>query len=226
MRKYYSPGIISLILIPLFTLIFSNSYIRENDYRFLKLNLPSIDTPYNNDNMHFTISSIYRNKEIIDVGEVPKDTNSINETFKKLANVKIDSALFKKKNYDFGYKLKLSKNINYGMLVFLLNKCLDGGFKIYGLDFQNDNFVVFQKTYNFSNESTGLIDDNFVAWQCVVYEEPKFEFSQRYFNYTYDKINESLTKTWNELLELSRCYNIFLLYFCFVFIAIYFKFFK
>ncbi len=227
MRKYYSPGMISLFVIPLFTLIFTSSYVKEHDFRFLRLNLPEIDTPENNDNMHFTISSIYRNKEIVDVGEVPKDTNSINGIFEKLANINLDTALFKNKNFDYGYKFRLRKNLNYGELVFLLNKCAILGFKKYVLDIQNDNFVVLQKKYDFSNERRGLIGDNFVRWHCqVVTLEPIFEFSQRYFNYKYYEIKEHFIEKRNELLELSKFYNIYLTYFCFVLSVIYLKFIK
>jgi hypothetical protein len=217
MRKYYSPGMISLIFIPIYTLFFFNSYVKEYDFRYLKLNLPSLDTPKNQDDMHFTINSIYRNKDIIEVGEVAKDTNSINNIFEKLANAKIDTTKFKNKNYDYGYKFKLRKNMNYGEIVFLLNKCVKDEYKKYGLDVQNDNFVIFQKRYDFSDKSKGFSGDNILISKCILENlNPEFEISQRYINYKYDKIKVYLIEKRNELFSSSNFNYIYLAYFCFV----------
>jgi hypothetical protein len=147
-KKFYIPGMISLVLLPILLLPKLNSILKDNDFRYIKLNIPDHKS-IKKQHFNFSVEAIYRNTEIVDVGEVSSDTAKIHFLFEKLEKYSLDSSELKSKKPDFnyGFKFKLSPETSYKQIVYLLDNCLKKQFRRYAFDIQNDNFVVFQKKY-------------------------------------------------------------------------------
>ncbi|MCP9757397.1 hypothetical protein EGI26_19730 [Lacihabitans sp. CCS-44] len=150
--KYYIPGMISLVMIPIILIaIFTNSF-SERNLKVIKLNMP---TTNQNENLEFSTYHLYHGVELDTFHIERMNLVSIEKQFDKLSCLRSDSLFLKRSRANFkkGLIFKISLNTDYGSLVNLLNNCIKYDFVFFGLDLAEDNFVVYEIFNDNSNNN-------------------------------------------------------------------------
>lgn len=174
MWKYYRPGLISLLFLPLLFIPFVKNQFHERDLRMLKLNLPAecsnLDGKESSEHamLEWCNEDVYASNEVDYFSYSSLNDSEIQNLFLHLTNLRKDSVWLKQKSGNFlkAYVLTLSVSITYGEIVQLLNLCLKYDIKRYQLDIYKNNFVI-SELYDFRLEEEFVDDFEGGLWGCV-----------------------------------------------------------
>lgn len=168
MRRFYQPGLISLVLLPTLLIPFFMKLFEERDLRMMKLNMPE---EYGDCDTTFWHECIYEADEVNYYRFEELSSEEIEKLFIQVATIR-DDTVFRKKNFKKTWILKLNENMEYGDIVNLLNLCMKYDVKYFQWDIYNDNFA-FQEMFKEEDENIS-VEDEIIVWDCILYieEEP------------------------------------------------------
>jgi hypothetical protein len=157
--KYYRPGMISLVFIPILFVLFLKMRFEEKDLRVLKVNIP---LPEFNDLDglpkfdYNTLDDIRKNVHFERFSIENYNYAQLDSLFKSLKESQSNSAFVSRFSspFDYGLSFKFNPNTSYDQFVTLISLCQKYGYPLFAHDLRHDEFYVCNQ---FDNSHSGTL---------------------------------------------------------------------
>jgi hypothetical protein len=206
--KYYKPGMLSLVFIPLLCLPFLHSYYYDKYLTSLKVSMPEqIYSKPDEEIQFWNYSSVDRVKKITKFSQTNLCSTSeekLDSIFNSFYTLKSNKRFLSSvpENFQQGIKVKLEKHSSYEQLVNLFSLCEKYNFDYYVLDIRTDEFYIWQ-VFNEPKEesvpSTISLLTNCIVHQVEISKKNVF----REIKFLYQPVIKSIHKT--KFIFLSFC---------------------
>lgn len=152
--KYYRPGMIFLVFIPLLLIPFLYSEFHKRDFRIIKFNLPERECEEGQ--ICFDISSLYIGSKFDTLFIDQLNESTLSLEFGNFRRKLVSDSISGSFKVTKGIIFKLSSTTEYEKIIKLLNNCEKFKLDFYGLDLIKNQFVLIPRiSISFSGPACG-----------------------------------------------------------------------
>lgn len=203
--RYYRPGMISLVFIPILFLLFLKMRFEEKDLRILKVNIPLPEFKETDSVPEFNYNTLEDIRKSVHFERFcVEDCNyaDLDSLFKRLKERQKDSVFLSgfPAPFKYGLNFKFSANTSYEQFVTLVSLCQKYKYHLFAHDFRHDEFYVYERFDN-SFSDTLLLCDLVPTRETKTLLQRNISREIRLF---YQPVVESINKTW--FIFLGFCY--------------------